>query len=207
MQVAECPLCHASAAIFEASGQPYFQCVRCWLVFLDPVCRLSPSAEKERYLQHNNDIEDKAYQNFVSPIVKAVKQQFKVGHHEGLDFGAGTGPVIAKLLRADGYALQLYDPFFCQQPEALQRTYDFIVCCEVIEHFYYPDREFALLKSLLKPGGFLWCMTVLYSAETDFKTWYYRKDQTHVVFLSSKDLGVDTRPLWFFSGGVSGTSY
>ncbi len=122
---------------------------------------------------------DPGYQAFVSPIVSAVLRDF-TPNHSGLDFGAGTGPVISKLLRDRSFTIALYDPLFHDHPELLEDTYDYIVCGEVIEHFRSPGREFALLKRLLKPRGRLYCMTCLYSPEVDFGSWYYIKDRTHV---------------------------
>jgi cyclopropane fatty-acyl-phospholipid synthase-like methyltransferase len=123
----------------------------------------------------------------VQPIVQAIlKAQPKAA--VGLDFGAGTGPVIAQMLKKEGYDISLYDPFFYREKEVLNSTYDFIICCEVIEHFHDPATEFALLKKLLKPGGRLFCMTHLLTKKEDFKNWYYKNDFTHVIFYTPKTL-------------------
>jgi hypothetical protein len=66
----------------------------------------------------------------------------------------------------------------------LESKYDYIACCEVVEHFYDPFREFKKLKDLLNPGGKLYCMTELYDQNTDFRAWYYKNDPTHVFFYS-----------------------
>lgn len=184
----ECPLCHGVASFMKDLPGPYGQCHGCRAVFLDPGARLSAEDEKTRYLLHQNNIHDPGYQEFVRPVVEEVEKNFQPARHEGLDFGCGTGPVITHLLRDKGYALECYDPFFMDHPRALQRQYDFIVCCEVIEHFHFPDREFTLLKSLLKPGGALICMTHVYSPEIDFGSWYYKNDPTHVIFYQSETL-------------------
>ncbi len=156
-------------------------------MFMDPACYVSRENEKKRYEEHNNNVEDPGYQKFVGPIVSKVRENFGKGR-KGLDFGSGTGPVIARLLREKGYDIELYDPFFCDNPGALEKKYDFIVCCEVIEHFHFPAKEFRLLKSLLKPGGMLFCMTDIYSEKTDFKKWYYKNDPTHVFFYHQNTL-------------------
>jgi hypothetical protein len=36
---------------------------------------------------------------------------------KGLDFGAGPGPVIATILREQHYKVDLYDPYYWNQPE------------------------------------------------------------------------------------------
>ncbi len=178
----KCPLCHSHAGLFyKKKEKRYYQCAHCLSIFVDPRCYVSKEDEKKRYQEHNNDIENPNYQKFVAPIINEVERRFGK-EHRGLDFGAGTGPVIAKLLGEKKYVIDLYDPFFWNNPEKLEEKYDYIVCCEVMEHFHFPDKEFALLKSLLKPGGVLFCMTDIYSEEIDFKTWYYKDDITHVFF-------------------------
>lgn len=159
----------------------YNRCSGCCSILLDPNMHLSIEKEKERYEEHNNDVEDSGYRQFVTPIVEQVKHKFNKSHL-GLDFGAGTGPVITKLLREAGFQVELYDPFFWNDSGKLHRSYDYIVCCEVIEHFYSPGREFKLLRSLLKPNGSLICMTVVYCDTIDFGNWHYKNDPTHVFF-------------------------
>jgi hypothetical protein len=38
------------------------------------------------------------------------------------------------------------------------------------------------LKKLLKPGGWLAVMTLMWEPETPFGTWHYRLDPTHIAF-------------------------
>lgn len=174
-----CPLCKKETENSPLRG--FYACFGCNSIFRSPDDYLTWEEEKKRYELHENDSEDPGYQRFVAPIVQAVLKDFKPGHL-GLDFGAGTGPVIFKILSEQGYIIKLYDPFFHSHPEYLEQTYDFIVCCEVIEHFYDPYKEFALLRKLLKPGGRLYCMTHLYADEVSFEKWYYKGDPTHVFF-------------------------
>ncbi len=184
----QCPLCGGAAALFfEVSDKTYHRCGRCLGIFLNRAYLVSPEAEKRRYEEHNNDIHDPRYQEFVGPIVMKVQERF-TREHRGLDYGAGTGPVAAKLLRDKGYSIELYDPFFWKNPEALSAQYDFIVCCEVIEHFHFPAKEFKRLRSLLKTGGALFCQTELYSEKTDFEKWHYKNDPTHVFFYQENTL-------------------
>lgn len=46
---------------------------------------------------HENDINDPGYRAFVAPVVDRISSD-RTPKHFGLDFGAGPGPVIAKLL-------------------------------------------------------------------------------------------------------------
>jgi SAM-dependent methyltransferase len=182
----DCPLCAGMADLcYKDKKKIYFICRICKGISLERTLLPEPEKEKERYLQHNNDIEDLGYQSFVFPIVEAVTRDFN-NNSKGLDFGAGPGPVISKLLKDNGYDISMYDPFFHDHRELLTLKYDYIVCCEVAEHFYYPAKEFDLLKRILLPGGKIYFLTLIYNENIDFKTWYYKNDITH-VFIYMKE--------------------
>lgn len=78
--------------------------------------------------------------------------------------------------------MRLYDPCFHPDRSALERTYDFITCTEVAEHFHRPAEEFACLDGLIRPGGWLAIMTCFQDDDHRFAHWHYRRDPTHVVF-------------------------
>jgi Methyltransferase domain len=175
-----CPLCQSEEAkLIHQKYKSFYKCRQCSGIFMDKDQRLTSNDEFDRYNIHQNDIFDQKYQNFVSPITSAIMRDYNIGH-QGLDFGAGPGPVITKVLRDHNYQIAMYDPFYHNHREVLDRKYDYIACCEVMEHFYYPDKEFLLLKNLLNPNGKLYCMTYLYHDEINFDTWYYKNDPTHV---------------------------
>lgn len=146
---------------------------------------MSPNEEKARYETHNNDIQDPNYQNFVRPIVDWITESHS-NSEQGLDFGAGTGPVVAHLLRERGYTIELYDPFFWPNQKALEATYNFIVSTEVVEHFIEPHNEFLKLAQLLKAKASLFLMTLLHDDQTDLSQWYYLRDPTHRCAYSKK---------------------
>jgi SAM-dependent methyltransferase len=175
----DCPLCHHQGRAFFRDE--FFICRNCGGIFRARRLLPGPDEERARYEKHRNDARDPGYRRFVSPVTAAVMK----GHppsSRGLDFGAGTGSAVSSVLEEAGYDVRQYDPFFQDRRELLAAKYDFIACCEVTEHFHDPDREFKLLKGLLKPGGRLYCMTHLYDDSIDFGRWYYREDITHVFF-------------------------
>jgi SAM-dependent methyltransferase len=184
----ECPLCNAETVEFRRFTKAvYNRCSNCNAVFKLSTFFPLPTEEKQRYEQHNNDVHDKGYQQFVSPIVQSILNDF-LPIHKGLDFGAGPGPVITKLLRDNAYSIVEYDPYFWDYPELLEQTYDYIVCCEVMEHFQKPAVSFQLLYDLLKENGKLYCKTALFSDEIDFDKWYYKNDVTHVFFYTTETI-------------------
>ncbi len=180
-----CPLCGSLANPFHKDE--FFKCGNCRGIFRSKDSLLSPTEEKRRYENHNNDVNDSGYRAFVSPIVDAVMKSFTTDSL-GLDFGSGTGPATSKMLQENGYVIKQYDPFFQNDVNVLNLKYDYIVSCEVIEHFHNPAKEFKLLKSLLRPNGHLFCMTLIYDESIDFSDWYYKNDPTHVFFYQEKTL-------------------
>lgn len=169
-----CPLCHSTTTPFsEYKTRRYYACNNCKGIILQPDQYMTFENEEKHYRFHNNDVEDKGYQKFVSPITSNILKDFTI-ENIGLDFGAGTGSAISKVLRDNDYQIAEYDPYFHPFPELLENQYDYIACCEVVEHFHHPDKEFRLLKNLLKPNGKLYCMTHLYNPEIDFENWYYK---------------------------------
>jgi SAM-dependent methyltransferase len=183
-----CRLCNDFAVLFyRTKKKEYFICGNCRGIFPDEKLLPDVESETKRYLSHNNDPRDKGYQAFVSPLVNAVLNDFSP-NDKGLDFGAGTGPVVSELLTGKNYHVVQYDPLFHDQRELLSGKYDYIVCCEVIEHFHHPGKEFALLRGLLHPRGKLYCMTSIYNPGIDFETWYYKNDFTHVFFYQQETI-------------------
>ncbi len=167
----------------DPQGKSYYRCGTCDLRYMDKAHYLSASEERAHYLMHNNDVLDVRYQDFVRPLFEAIKNSISIGA-KGLDFGAGTGPVMSHLLTQCGYVVRGYDPYFANDNTVFNECYDFIFACEVIEHFYRPLEEFLLMKSHLMSGGALYFMTGLVSEDMDFEQWHYRRDPTHVVFYS-----------------------
>ena len=183
-----CSLCNCTTRNFEIfQEREYVQCLNCKAVLLTRDFYLSPQEEKFRYRLHNNDIDDPGYREFVRPIVEKIKSKIPASS-TGLDFGCGTGPVIASELQKSGYKIELYDPYFQPDKKILEKQYDFIICCEVMEHFHDPLKEFKLLSSLLKPDAKLYCKTVLWNETIDFNGWHYKNDKTHVFFYSKETL-------------------
>lgn len=196
-----CPLCQGTSVSFYQFV--FFECVTCGGIFRAPEFLPTLEDEKARYEEHHNDVKDAKYQQFVSPITSSVQRDYTTGSL-GLDFGSGTGPVLSKVLQDAGYKIYQYDPFFENKPEVLEHKYDYIACCEVIEHFHFPKQEFLLLKSLLKPGGNLYCMTHLFTPAINFDNWYYRRDKTHSFIYQPKTMTWIQQEFGFRSVSIDG---
>ena len=180
-----CQLCNAKSTLFYKDE--FYKCSYCKAIFRPKEKLLDNEKEKQRYDSHTNDANDLGYQNFVKPITNSILNEFKSADI-GLDFGCGKDSPIVKILEENSYKIAKYDIFFYDDKKILEQKYDYIACCEVIEHFYTPKKEFELLKSLLKDSGVLYLMTGIYSDEMDFSKWWYKNDLTHVFIYTKETL-------------------
>ncbi|MFW5961192.1 MAG: class I SAM-dependent methyltransferase [Desulfohalobiaceae bacterium] len=178
-----CRVClqEESRLFYSDKDRHYWRCDACLATFLESTQLPGPGQEYQRYCEHNNDPQDPRYLKFLNKLTDPLLQKLKPGSR-GLDFGCGPGPGLAWILRKSGHWVRLYDPFFYPQKKLLQHRYDFVACCEVVEHLHQPYQEFCLLRSLLEPGGWLGIMTSFQTRDQDFANWRYRQDPTHVVF-------------------------
>jgi hypothetical protein len=183
-----CPLCNSTATLFcDKPKHLFYKCKTCEGIFRPKHTFLTAEAEKEHYEKHNNDVFDERYQAFVFPLVNAVLHDFSP-EAKGIDFGSGTGPVIAKMLTDKDFQVQNYDLFFANEPSLLNQKYNYVSCCEVMEHFHHPYQEFEVLKNLLLPKGKLYCKTEVFKNQQPFENWYYKDDLTHVFIYQLKTL-------------------
>ena len=172
----------------QANGRDYLRCKDCRLVFLVHGQLPDLAVERTEYDLHCNDPDDQRYRAHLAklavPLVAGLATSAR-----GLDFGCGPGPTISVMLGELGYEVVDYDPAFFADAALLERQYDFISCTEVVEHFHDPARDFALLASLLKPGGRLGIMTQMLSERIEFENWYYTREISHVAFYSVETFG------------------
>lgn len=178
-----CPLCHDNHCLpfARVDTRDYFRCQRCQLTFLDPEQLPDANTEREHYQLHENDPADTRYRAWLDRLAAPLGDRL-ANASEGLDFGCGPGPALALMLSERGHRMSVYDPVFANDRLALQRDYDFVTCTEVVEHFHQPGEMFALLATLIRPGGLLGIMTGLLHDGVDFHSWHYRRDPTHVCF-------------------------
>jgi len=119
----------------------------------------------------------------VDPLVRNVPPSAT-----GLNFGSGPSPVLSDLLREKGLNVSDYDPLYAPGAVLNPGTYEFIACCETVEHFRDPERDWKVMAQLLVPGGCLAVKTYLYGSDTEFSAWRYANDETHICFYSERTM-------------------
>ncbi len=182
-----CPLCDGGDidSFYEDRNRIYLRCDYCRLVFVPEYFWLSAEDEKATYDLHENDPQDRGYRQFLSRLSTPLLERLD-SNRKGLDFGCGPGPALSALLEAKGHQVDLYDPYYHNDPRVFQKVYDFICATEVVEHLHDPKREFAALFKMLKRGGWLGIMTKLVKNEHAFRQWHYIRDMTHICFYSRR---------------------
>ena len=188
MNGACCPLCAgAPRAFLRADGRDYLRCGTCALTFVPAAQHADPARERARYAEHRNSSDDPGYRAFLDRALAPLTAALPPGA-EGLDYGCGPGPAASVMLGERGFATADYDPFFFNDASLLARTYDFVVCTEVLEHLRRPAEDLARLDGLLKPGGLLGVMTGVLEDDSTFGDWWYRLDFTHISFYRPETL-------------------
>ncbi len=180
-----CPLCsdNNSQHYAQDKKRKYWQCNQCSLVYVPEKYQLSQNDEKAEYDKHQNSPQDEGYRQFLNRTVKPLLKQLKP-NAQGLDFGCGAGPTISEMLKPYQIAVENYDLYYFNQPELLEKQYQFITLTEVIEHIAMPAKLLKLLDSMLLAQGILAIMTKRVSNLEAFKTWHYKNDPTHICFYS-----------------------
>ena len=185
--VSNCNLCESNNVSHYHSDKrrDYWQCSQCDLVFVGAHQHISAAQEKAIYDTHENALEDLGYRHFLSRVSEPLLPRLKPTSN-GLDFGCGPGPLLAKMFTEAGHNMAVYDLYYANDMSVFNDAYDFITCTEVIEHLAHPQQILTQLFTLLKSGAPLTIMTKLVIDVDRFANWHYKNDMTHISFFSRK---------------------
>ncbi|WP_426415979.1 class I SAM-dependent methyltransferase [Aestuariirhabdus sp. LZHN29] len=180
-----CVLCAAAPCtpFHQDARREYLRCPQCQLVQVPARFHLNAEQERAEYELHNNDPLDPGYRRFLSRLSIPLTERL-APRSSGLDFGCGPGPALAQMMDEQGFHMELFDPFFANDPSRLSAHYDFITATEVMEHLSQPGQVLETLWQCLRPGGWLGIMTKLVTHQSAFGQWHYIRDPTHIVFFS-----------------------
>ena len=91
-----------------------------------------------------------------------------------LDYGSGSGR-MADILKAEGFAVQNYDPFTAEDRRLPSNKFDLVTCFEVLEHTPNPPLTCDLMRRLVKDNGMILFSTLVQppTIETEKLGWWY----------------------------------
>lgn len=188
-----CKICQADTKVMTdvKKNLSYYRCGSCGFVYLDDEAVIDSQSEKRHYELHNNSFECTGYvEMFEKFIAKAVTPYAK-DVQTALEFGCGSGPVLAELLRQQGLEVDQYDLYFYPEKVYEGKAYDLITSTEVFEHLKEPIKILTMLTQHLAKDGYLILMTKFPPVDDKvFLNWWYRRDVTHISFFTPKSFEV-----------------
>ncbi len=183
-----CPLCGSrtgASRYQKRMKRHYHWCSNCDLVSVPTADHISPEAERDRYLSHNNSLEQTGYVEMLSTVLDTAENAAGRAPFDMLDYGCGYAPVLGQLAAQRGHAVSNYDPVFFPAPVALESNYTVVTCCEVAEHARNPRDFWMTLSTVVLPGGVLVVRSSLHPDDWNrFLTFWYTYDETHISFYS-----------------------
>lgn len=193
-----CRLCGEAAPLWcrADDGRPYDRCARCGAVQVSREHLPDAAVERARYDLHQNDPEEPGYRRFITTFLDAVDaaiaaQSAPVGGAATpvriLDYGSGPLSALEHIARSRGWRVASWDPLYSTGDDPLDSgaPWDVVMLHEVIEHVHEPGRLVARIANALHPQGLLAIRTAEPPTRADlFLEWWYRKDVTHVWFVS-----------------------
>ncbi|MBD3316390.1 MAG: methyltransferase domain-containing protein [Chitinivibrionales bacterium] len=186
-----CRLCGSTSCRRRLDGwnRELIECSECSLIFVPRRYHLGADKERRRYALHNNSMHDAGYLKYLRGFRRELLA-VPISKPSVLDFGSGRECVLTRLLRDEGLWAHAYDPLYDIGKDALQRRYDLVVMCEVIEHLRNLRDELALVRRCCVDGGYVVIRTETYTDVTDFGSWWYAADPTHINFFHPKTMSV-----------------
>lgn len=188
-----CKICEESVRAFSdvKKGLIYYRCGSCGFVSLDNQFMVNREAEKKKYDQHNNSLENEGYVQMFEDFIEVTIAPYAKEIQTALDFGSGPEPVLSKLLERRGFEVDIYDLYYAPTKVYEGKKYDLITSTEVFEHLSKPLEALELLVKHLKSNGYIALMTKFPPKDdTEFLAWWYRRDPTHISFFTPKSFEV-----------------
>jgi 2-polyprenyl-3-methyl-5-hydroxy-6-metoxy-1,4-benzoquinol methylase len=215
----ECPLCGATdntLKLQSADMRTFTLCEICKLIYIDRTFLPENFRERERYLEHNNDSDSEGYRSFLRRVLDPLLPYMPTGA-ACLDYGCGPIPVLAEVVRSEGFTCWAYDPIFYPDGlveaaaelglsevsnsssevdsksgsdnsnvldpiDTLSEAFDVVFSTECFEHFHQPAQTISEIMTMVKKGGYLGIMSEVWTETDRFSSWYYTRDDTHVIF-------------------------
>ena len=166
----------------EVKGS-FWGCLDCEYVFKDAKQRLILKDETQRYREHNNDLNDSRYLEYLLKTFNKISTYLS-GDEKVIDYGCGPTKGLEKALEKTGYDVTSFDPIFFPKNLDKKVQADVIFCSEAIEHSYEPIKVFDHWEALISGKGWVTLRTAFHPGLDHLKGWWYLNDPTHVGFFS-----------------------
>ncbi len=188
-----CKICHTKtrAIIDDKKELTYYRCLSCGFIYLDDKYMVDSQREKAQYENHQNSFDSLGYVKMFEDFIDKAITPYEESIESALEFGCGTGPVLAELLSRRGMSVDKYDIYFYPQKVYEGKCYDLITSTEVFEHLQNPMEILELLTNHTNEGGYIILMTKFPpNDDREFVNWWYRRDVTHISFFTPKSFEV-----------------
>ncbi len=189
----QCKICQASTSMLNDSKKElyYHRCLSCGFLYLDENFIVDKEREKRQYDMHENSFESLGYVKMFEDFIEKAIVSYEKNIVTALEFGCGSGPVLAELLSRKGMCVDKYDLYFYPEKVYEGKQYDLITSTEVFEHLKKPMEVLEMLVKHTAPNGYIVLMTKFPPKDdTEFLAWWYRRDPTHISFFTPKSFEV-----------------
>lgn len=188
-----CKICNSTTAHIREIKKKldYYRCSSCGFIYLDDSYIVDKEIEKEHYDKHKNSFESLGYVEMFEKFIDKSIAPYLENIKSALEFGCGSGPVLAELLRRKGLEVDQYDLYYFPKKVYESKSYDLITSTEVFEHLQDPITVLETLVSSLNTNGYIVLMTKFPPSEDKaFLDWWYRRDITHISFFTPKSFEI-----------------
>ncbi len=181
----KCRLCQSDSCSLFCSDKTrnYFRCNKCQLIFVPPDAFITAEKEKKRYALHDNTPDNDDYVQYLQNMAEEL-HRIPFTSPKVLDYGCGAEKVLTDILLSKGVDCTAYDPLYDITFKIENNIFDIVILCEVVEHLRDIRKEVAIIKTILKPQGYVLIRTELFGEGVDFVNWWYVQDPTHNNFFS-----------------------
>ncbi len=189
----QCKICQSDTTVMGDSKKKlsYYRCISCGFIYLDDKFIVDNEREKEKYDLHNNSFESIGYVEMFEKFIEKAVEPYTQNIKTVLEFGCGSGPVLAELLRDRSMEVDLYDLYFYPEKVYEGKKYDLITSTEVFEHLKEPLKILKMLTEHTAENGYIILMTKFPPADDKtFLAWWYRRDVTHISFFTPRSFEV-----------------
>ncbi len=102
-----CKVCNTPTVSFydEVMQSNFFHCKSCEFIFKDDKHYVTKERELQQYENHNNSFDSPGYVQMFRDFIDAVIAPNKDNIKTALEFGSGPGPVLAELLKQEGFVV------------------------------------------------------------------------------------------------------